>query len=229
MFAGGEALRESGDPVTHAHLPTEGVLAALCITSSGSTVETGLVGREGVIPSIVERESLDTSRRVLALTDVTGWRIDLAELAALVNQRPGLRETFQAYAGRVLREAEARLAGAVLQTADQRLAELLLRLHDRLDGDEINITQEMLAGLLGSQRTTINEAAQALQELGVIRYRRGRISILRRGALEHASQGGLLRGNAAASTAPAGNKDPSPARRGGEASASQRVGSQLSE
>lgn len=121
LVRGGEALRESGDPVTHAHLPTEGVLAALCITSSGSTVETGLVGREGVIPSIVECESLDTSRRVLALTDVTGWRIDLAELAALVNQRPGLREAFQAYAGRVLREAEARLAGAVLHTADNDL------------------------------------------------------------------------------------------------------------
>ena len=79
------------------------------------------------------------------------------------------------------------MACNALHRADQRFAKWLLRCHDRLDGDTLHLTQEYLASLLGSQRTTVNEAAQGLQKAGAITYSRGRVTIIDRAALERAA------------------------------------------
>ena len=83
-------------------------------------------------------------------------------------------------------QAELEQSGAcnALHRAEQRFAKWLLRCHDRIDGDTLHLTQEYLGSMLGSQRTTVNEAAQTLQKAGAIVYSRGKITIVDRAALE---------------------------------------------
>ena len=111
----------------------------------------------------------------------------MGKLRALMDERPGIREPLRAYALGLVSELEQSIACNALHRADQRFAKWLLRCHDRSDGGVIPLTQESLAAMLGSQRTTVNEAAQHLQRLGALSYSRGRVTVQDRRVLERAA------------------------------------------
>ena len=114
-------------------------------------------------------------------------RIEVGRLRAICDDRPALKTMIALYSSGLQGELEQSGACNALHRADQRFSKWLLRCHDRLDGDTLHLTQEYLASLLGSQRTTVNEAAQGLQKAGAISYSRGRVTILDRAALERAA------------------------------------------
>jgi CRP-like cAMP-binding protein len=101
-----------------------------------------------------------------------------------MKERPGLRAAVADYVIAVQNELEQSAACNALHRSDQRFAKWLLRCHDRVEGDTLQLTQEYLASMLGSQRTTVNEAAQSLQKAGAITYSRGRVTITDRATLE---------------------------------------------
>lgn len=186
-FSLGHVFCEAGDLVTHLYFVDSGIVSAVAVMKDGRTVEAYMVGPEGVTSPAAAAAPAHTWSRLAAQAAGTARRVEAAKLRTLMNDRPGLRGVLAAYAVSVQNELEQSAACNALHRADQRFAKWLLRCHDRVEGDTLNLTQEYLASMLGSQRTTVNEAAQTLQKAGAITYSRGKVTITDRTALERAA------------------------------------------
>lgn len=184
-FKVGHIFLEAGDEVEYVYFVTTGIISAVAAMEDGRTVEVFMVGREGVThPSATGTDMVHTYSRHAAQADGQSRRIEVSKLRELADTRPGLRQVVADYAANLQAELEQSGACNALHRADQRFAKWLLRCHDRIEGDTLHLTQEYLGSMLGSQRTTVNEAAQTLQKAGAITYSRGKITIVDRAALE---------------------------------------------
>lgn len=183
-FAPGHVFSEPDDAIEHLHFIDSGFCSSVAVLEDGRTVETVMIGREGVLGVVASVVPHHAHTRSVAQVAGTARRVDAAKFRALSAQRPGVRDAVAEYMARLQGELEQSAACNALHHAGQRFAKWLLRCHDRVEGDTLNLTQEYLASMLGSQRTTVNEAAQGLQKAGAIAYSRGRITVLDRAALE---------------------------------------------
>lgn len=183
-FAQGFVFFEPGDEIEHIHFIDSGIASSVAVLEDGRTVETVMIGPEGLTGSAAAIVPHRAFTRNAAQVDGASRRIDAARLRQLCATRPGIREAIAGFAADLQGELEQSAACNALHRAEQRFAKWLLRSHDRVEADTINLTQEYLASMLGSQRTTVNEAAQGLQKAGAIAYSRGRIRVLDRSALE---------------------------------------------
>lgn len=183
-FAQGHVFYEPGDPIEYVHFVETAIVSAVAVLEDGRTVETMMVGREGVSGVVAAIVPHHSATRNVAQVGGAARRMEAARLRALAAERPAVREVLAGYMSSLQGELEQSAACNALHRAEQRFAKWLLRCHDRVDGDTFNLTQEYLAAMLGSQRTTVNEAAQGLQKAGAIAYSRGRITVLDRAALE---------------------------------------------
>lgn len=186
-FEAGHVFCEAGDEVCGLDFVDKGIISAIATLEDGRTIETFMVGREGCTHPQASDAVTRCYSRLVAQIAGSGRRVDATRFRALVDERPGVRDVLSAYAVRLMGELEQSVACNALHRAEQRFAKWLLRCHDRIEGDQLNLTQEFLATMLGSQRTTVNEAAQQLQKAGAIRYSRGKVIILDRVALERAA------------------------------------------
>ena len=186
-FALGHVFNEPDDAVEHLHFIDSGFCSSVAVLEDGRTVETVMIGREGVLGVVASVVPHHAHTRSVAQVAGTARRVDAARFRALSAQRPGVRDAVGDYMARLQGELEQSTACNALHPAGPRFAKWLLRCHDRVEGDTLNLTQEYLASMLGSQRTTVNEAAQGLQKAGAIAYSRGRITVLDRAALERAA------------------------------------------
>ena len=186
-FAPGHVFSEPDDAIEHLHFIDSGFCSSVAVLEDGRTVETVMIGREGVLGAVASVVPHHAHTRSVAQVAGTARRVDAAKFRALSAQRPGVRDAVAEYMARLQGELEQSAACNALHHAGQRFAKWLLRCHDRVEGDTLNLTQEYLASMLGSQRTTVNEAAQGLQKAGAIAYSRGRITVLDRAALERAA------------------------------------------
>lgn len=186
-FAMGHVFSEPGDPVAHVHFIRSGIVSAVATMEDGRTVETFMVGREGVTDAWASDAPIRGFSRLVAQTAGESWRVEVGRLRAVMEARPGLRHAIADYGLNLQSELEQSIACNALHRAEQRFAKWLLRCHDRIDGNTVHLTQEYLASMLGSQRTTVNEAAQALQRAGAIVYSRGKVTIVNRVLLEKAA------------------------------------------
>ena len=186
-FVLGQDLIIPGQMIEAVHFPLSGIISTVNEMADGRSVEAFMIGREGVAgveATIIPMRS--GSRQTIQLTG-EAWRIDAGRVRALANERPAIRQMLALYHAGIQRELEQTAACHALHQAERRLAKWLLRCHDRADSDVIQLTQEYMAAMLGSQRTTVNEAAQTLQAHGAVRYARGKIQVLSRPALEAAA------------------------------------------
>lgn len=183
-FARGHVFHEPGDAIDHVHFIERGIVSAVAVLQDGRTVETVMVGCEGVAGGLAAVVPQRAFTRNVAQVAGTARRIEAARLRALCAERPAVRTVIAAYLAALQAELEQSAACNALHRAEQRFAKWLLRCHDRVDGAAFNLTQEYMASMLGSQRTTVNEAAQGLQKARAISYSRGRITVLDRAALE---------------------------------------------
>lgn len=186
-FELGETLTEPGDPILHLHFVLDGIISAVGEMADGRSIETFMVGFEGLSGIAAAVVPSSTFSRHVVQAAGSALRVDADRFRALAADRPELRAVLAAYGSGLFGELEQSSACNALHRAEQRLAKWLLRCHDRVGGDDIRLTQEYLAALLGAQRTTVNEAAQGLQKSGAIIYSRGRVTVLDRGALEQAA------------------------------------------
>ena len=180
----GMVLYESGTPQHYVYFPTDSIVSLLYVLESGASAEISVVGKEGVVGVSSFMGGNSTPSRAVVQSAGFGFR-----LSARV-----IKEEFE-HAGPVmhmlLRYTQA-LITQMAQTAvcnrhhslDQQLCRWLLLSMDRLQGNELLMTQELIANMLGVRREGVTEAALKLQRNGLIQYARGRITILNRPALE---------------------------------------------
>lgn len=173
--------------ISAVHFVLAGVISAVGEMSDGRSVEVFMIGREGAAGIEAALIPARAATRVTCEVDGSCLSIEAARMRELTAVRPALREALLRFQTGLQHELERSAACHALHRADQKLAKWLLRCHDRVGRDVLPLTQEYLASMLGSQRTTVNEGAQTLVERKAIRYARGRITIVDRAALERAA------------------------------------------
>jgi CRP-like cAMP-binding protein len=180
----GKVLYESGDALRHVYFPTNSIVSLLYVMEDGASAEISVVGNEGLVGVALFMGGETTPSRAIVQSAGSAYR--------LVGQR--LKEEFHRHGGLqilLLRYTQALLT-QMAQTAvcnrhhsvDQQLCRWLLLSLDRLDANQLTMTQELIANMLGVRREGVTEAAGKLQKLGVIRYSRGQITVLDRTRLE---------------------------------------------
>ena len=172
----------------HAYFPETAVLSLIIVMENGSAVEAATVGNEGLVGLSAFLGDGAMSSQCLAQIAGDAQRLPVFALAAAVAESPALNALLRRYAQAFINQLAQSVACNRLHTIDQRCARWLLMTHDRVGGgDAFDLTQEFLSFMLGVRREGVSAASRTLQELGIIRYRRGHISVLDRPALERAS------------------------------------------
>jgi CRP-like cAMP-binding protein len=180
----GEILYEPGGQMQHAYFPTTAIASLHYVMESGASAETAGVGNEGVVGVALFMGGDSTPSSAVVQTAGHGYRLAGRLLKQEFNRAGAMR-------GLLLRYTQA-LITQMIQTAacnrhhsvEQQLCRWLLLTLDRSVSSELVMTQELVASMLGVRREGITEAAGNLQRAGLIRYRRGHISILQRDGLE---------------------------------------------
>jgi len=183
----GYVLYESGETMSHVYFPSSAIVSLLYVLENGASAEIAVVGNEGIVGISLFMGGGSSPNRAVIQSAGEGFRLNAK----------ALQEEFQR-AGPVLhlllRYTQALIA-QMSQTAvcnrhhslDQQLCRWLLLSLDRLPGDELVMTQQLISNMLGVRREGVTEAAMNLQAAGLIRYARGRITVLDRFALEKRS------------------------------------------
>jgi CRP-like cAMP-binding protein len=183
-----ENLYEEQRPMTHAWFPAEGVLSVLGAAIAAQTdIEVATIGNEGVlgVPLLLGAEL--SPGRVFVQVHGAGWRIGAEEFRACVREHAAFGAVLHRYAHALMVQMGQGTACNRAHAVEQRCARWLLQTHDRVRGDEFDLTQEFLAQMLGERRATVNQVAGALQQRGMIRYSRGHIQVTDREGLEATS------------------------------------------
>jgi CRP-like cAMP-binding protein len=187
-LAPGEVLCASGKPLTETHFPLTGTLIAVLVTlRDGTAVEATTVGREGVIGGIFTGPNHPSFAKAIAQVPGCSARITTSRLQAAKQRSAALRDLFARYADALLAQVLQTVVCNAFHPMEQRLARQLLTTQDRIARDELPLTQDYLAQMLGVHRSTVIRVARPLRESGAIRYARGRITVLNRAKLEKAS------------------------------------------
>lgn len=179
-----EPLVEPEQPIQHSWFLEEGIASVVATTPNGHQAEVGIIGRDGVV-EVATLFGVDRSaHRCFIQLAGSGYRIPANVLQAALDRSASLRRLLLGYAHSFM----AQIAGTALANAshsvDERLARWLLMCHDRIDGDDIAMTHEFLALMLNVRRAGVTVAIQALENAGLVRGRRGGITIVNRSGLE---------------------------------------------
>ncbi|MGI8497324.1 MAG: Crp/Fnr family transcriptional regulator [Gemmatimonadaceae bacterium] len=172
--------------ITHVYFPTTCVASMVNDSEEGS-VEVGTVGREGMVGAAVLLHTESMPTRTFAQIAGSAKRLPVDALRDAVRRSPDVERLLFRYLQAFFEEVAQSVACNRLHTLEERCARWLLMTHDRVDGDEFTLTQEFLSYMLGVHRPAVTLAAGALQHAGVIRYHRGRITVVNRAGLEQAS------------------------------------------
>jgi CRP-like cAMP-binding protein len=184
----GDVLFEPGADVPATHFPCAGTVVAMVIgVADGHTVEVATIGKEGAVGGIVSGGKAPAYARAVVQVPGFALRVDLKALEAAKARSPLIRDLFSRYADALLAQVMQSVACNAFHPLEARCCRWLLTAQDRAGGNQIPLTQEYLAEMLGVQRTTVSAVARMLQEQGLIRYRRGSIQIVDRAAVEKRS------------------------------------------
>ncbi len=179
-------LFDPGQPIQFVHFPVDGVISLVTPLADGNIVEVATIGNEGIVGvPLVPGGSL----AVRAISQVGGrtLRLEAGEFFRAVERLPAFRELVQKYVQALFGQISQAAACNRLHSNEERLSRWLLMSHDRVGTDTFPITHEFLGQMLGSRRATVTLSAGLLQSAGLIRYHRGRVTIVDREGLESVS------------------------------------------
>src|SRR3954464_967367 len=181
----GEILFEAGMDVPATHFPSAGtVVAIVVVVDDGRTVEVATIGKEGAVGGIVSGGKAPPFGRAIVQVPGFALRVDLKALEEAKARSPHIRDLFARYSDALLAQVMQSVACNAFHPLEARCCRWLLTAQDRAGRETIPLTQECRAEMLGVQRTTVSAVAKALQDQGLIAYRRGAISILDRAGVE---------------------------------------------
>jgi len=176
-------LFEPGQVVESVYFPLNAVIALVTPLHDGALVEVATVGNEGIVGVPLVRGG---SLAVRAIAQVAGWVLPMVSTAFLksIKEDATVRELVEDYVEALFGQIAQAAACNRRHSNEERLSRWLLMSHDRVGVDEFAVTHEFLGQLLGSRRPTVTLSAHVLQSAGLIRYRRGRVTIVDRRGLE---------------------------------------------
>ena len=182
-----QMLHEVGEPIRSVYFLNEGLASVLTVQPDGKSVEVGLIGKEGFVglPAVFGFKT--SALRVVTQADAVAYRLETGALRRLMATCPNLSRALQRYSMFLAMQSAQIAACNRLHEVVERLARWLLMCQDRVDLATLPITQESLAQMLGTRRSSVSVAACALQRAGIIDYSRGSVVIDDRARLEQAS------------------------------------------
>lgn len=183
-FSLGQVVYESGGPLTHVYFPTTAIVSMLYVTEDGSSAETGVAGREGLVGVALYMGDDSTTSRAVVRSAGAALRMRAKVLQDEFRRGGELQRRLLRYTQALIAQISQTAVCNCHHTVGQRLCRSLLMSRDLLDSDEVVMTQELIAGMLGVRREGVTVAAGRLQEQGLIRYARGHIRVLDRRGLE---------------------------------------------
>ena len=179
----GQVLYESGDTMSHVYFPTTAIVSLLYVMESGAAAEIAVVGNDGLVGISLFMGGESTPNRAVVQSAGHGYRLASLAIKEEFKRAPVLHLLLR-YTQALITQMSQTAVCNRHHTLDQQLCRWLLLSLDRLRGDELVMTQELIANMLGVRRQGVTEAAHKLQDAGLIRYARGSISVLDRKGLE---------------------------------------------
>jgi len=183
----GKILYESGDALRHVYFPTDAIVSLLYVMENGASAEISVVGNEGLIGIAVFMGGESTPSRAVVQSAGYAFRLLGKQFKAEVNRHGEMLHLMLRYTQALLTQMAQTAVCNRHHSIDQQLCRWLLLSLDRLPGDQLTMTQELIANMLGVRREGVTDAAGKLQKLGVIEYSRGHIKVLDRPRLEQLS------------------------------------------
>jgi CRP-like cAMP-binding protein len=180
----GEALYESGDQLNYVYFPTTAIVSLLYVMENGASAEIAVVGYEGIVGIALFMGGETMPNRAVVQSAGHVYRLKGQLLKQEFNRAGALQHLLLRYTLAMLTQMAQTAVCNRHHSVDQQLCRWLLLSLDRLSSNELRMTQELIANMLGVRREGVTEAAGKLQSAGLIHYSRGRISVLDRPGLE---------------------------------------------
>ena len=183
-FALGEVIYESGGQQSHIYFPTTAIISLLYMMENGSSAEMGVAGKEGLVGIALFMGGETAPNRAVVQSAGEALRMKTKVLQEEFGRGGAFQRLLLRYTQAMMTQMSQTAVCNRLHTVEQQLCRWLLLSRDRLNTDELVMTQELIANMLGVRREGVTHAAGRLQETGLISYVRGRITILDRSGLE---------------------------------------------
>jgi CRP-like cAMP-binding protein len=180
----GKVLYESGDLLRYVYFPTNCIVSLLYVLANGASAEISVVGNEGLIGIALFMGGETTPSRAIVQSAGSAFRLVGQQLKDEFHRNGEVQLLLLRYTQALITQMAQTAVCNRHHTVDQQLCRWLLLSLDRLASNQLVMTQELIANMLGVRREGVTEAAGKLHKLGVIRYARGRITVLDRPKLE---------------------------------------------
>jgi CRP-like cAMP-binding protein len=180
----GEVLYEPGEQLQHAYFPTTAIVSLHYVMASGASAESAGVGNEGIVGIALFMGGNTTPSSAVVQTAGHAYRLERSKLLQEFNRAGAMQRLLLRYTQALITQMMQAAACNRHHSIEQQLCRWLLLTLDRLPSNELVMTQELVASMLGVRREGITEAAGKLQRAGLISYRRGHIAVLDRAGLE---------------------------------------------
>ena len=180
----GEILYESGGTMSHVYFPVNAIVSLLYVMEDGASAEIAVVGKEGLVGISLFMGGGSTPSRAVVQSAGRGFRLKAKALKDEFGRSGAVMHLLLRYTQALITQMAQTAVCNRHHSLDQQLCRWLLLSLDRLDGTELVMTQELIANMLGVRRGGVTEGAGKLQDAGLIRYARGRITVLDRKGLE---------------------------------------------
>jgi CRP-like cAMP-binding protein len=180
----GQILCEAGEAMTYVYFPTTAIVSILYVMENKASAEIAIVGFEGIVGISLFMGGKTTPSRTVVQSAGQGFRLKAEHLLKEFNRAGPTLNLLLRYTQALITQMTQTAACNRHHSLEQQLCRWLLLSLDRLPSNELNMTQELIANMLGVRREGVTKAAGNLQEAGLIKYQRGRITILKRTGLE---------------------------------------------
>jgi CRP-like cAMP-binding protein len=183
----GHVLYESGKTMTHMYFPTTAIISLLYVMENGASAEIAVVGNDGLVAVSMFMGGGSTPSRAVVQSAGHGFRLNAKDMKQEFDRGGAVLHLLLRYTQALITQMAQTAVCNRHHSLDQQLCRWLLLSLDRLQGSDLVMTQELIANMLGVRREGVTESASKLQNAGLIRYSRGRITVLDRPGLESRS------------------------------------------
>jgi CRP-like cAMP-binding protein len=180
----GLVMSAPGEGFDYCYFPFSGVVSTVVVSPSGKRSEIGILGREGMSPASLALGAEDNPYLVIMQVPGQGARVPVAKMRRVLEASPGVKRLLLRWAHVAFSQTSFTALSNAIHPVDVRLARWILMCHDRVDGDEIDLTHEFLAIMLSVRRPSVTVSLHVLEGKQFIQSNRGTIIVRNRAALE---------------------------------------------